>query len=309
MSIKTVITVSNLTKSFRGRIVVDKLCFDANEGDILGLLGPNGAGKTTTIRMILNLIKRDSGEVIINGFDTAAEAKKALSSVGCTLEIPSFYDYLTGYENLKLIANLYDNVDEARIQEALDIVGLSERAEDKVKTYSNGMRQRLGIARAILNRPKLVILDEPTNGLDPQGMKFIYDLIRKLSSEEKITFIISSHLLHDVEQICNKIVIINNGKTILKGDTEKLLSENKETVEIQTSEIEKLDSALREISGVRTIELKSKAIIVELESVTFAELNAYLVKSNVQIENIIKSRQSLEELFLNLTTKEEKMGA
>jgi ABC-2 type transport system ATP-binding protein len=309
MSIKTVITVSNLTKSFRGRTVVDKLCFDANEGDILGLLGPNGAGKTTTIRMILNLIKRDSGEVIINGFDTAAEAKKALSSVGCTLEIPSFYDYLTGYENLKLIANLYDNVDEARIQEALDIVGLSERAEDKVKTYSNGMRQRLGIARAILNRPKLVILDEPTNGLDPQGMKFIYDLIRKLSSEEKITFIISSHLLHDVEQICNKIVIINNGKTILKGDTEKLLSENKETVEIQTSEIEKLDSALREISGVRTIELKSKAIIVELESVTFAELNAYLVKSNVQIENIIKSRQSLEELFLNLTTKEEKMGA
>jgi len=309
MSIKTVITVSNLTKSFKGRTVVDKLCFDANEGDILGLLGPNGAGKTTTIRMILNLIKRDSGEVIINGFDTAAEAKKALSSVGCTLEIPSFYDYLTGYENLKLIANLYDNVDEARIQEALDIVGLSERAEDKVKTYSNGMRQRLGIARAILNRPKLVILDEPTNGLDPQGMKFIYDLIRKLSSEEKITFIISSHLLHDVEQICNKIVIINNGKTILKGDTEKLLSENKETVEIQTSEIEKLDSALREISGVRTIELKSKAIIVELESVTFAELNAYLVKSNVQIENIIKSRQSLEELFLNLTTKEEKMGA
>jgi ABC-2 type transport system ATP-binding protein len=259
--------------------------------------------------MILNLIKRDSGEVIINGFNIAAEAKKALSNVGCTLEIPSFYDYLTGYENLKLIANLYDNVDEARIQEALDIVGLSERAEDKVKTYSNGMRQRLGIARAILNRPKLVILDEPTNGLDPQGMKFIYDLIRKLSSEEKITFIISSHLLHDVEQICNKIVIINNGKTILKGDTEKLLSENKETVEIQTSEIEKLDSALREISGVRTIELKSKAIIVELESVTFAELNAYLVKSNVQIENIIKSRQSLEELFLNLTTKEEKMGA
>lgn len=301
MSGKLIIEVSNITKSFHARKVIDKISFAAKEGDIIGLLGPNGAGKTTTIKMILNLIKNDDGYIIVDGHNVASETKKALSSIGVTLESPSFYEYLTGFENLKLIANLYKDVNISKIVELLDLVKLSGRANDKVKTYSTGMKQRLGIARALINKPKLIILDEPTNGLDPQGMRDIYNLIQKLSIENKITFLISSHLLHDIENICNKIVIINKGKVLLSGETQFVLNSNNYTVEIYTDNISKLIEAIKGLKSVKYIDHIHDIVRVQLINMTTAELTTYLSKNNICVNKIQKNKMSLEDLFLTIT--------
>jgi ABC-2 type transport system ATP-binding protein len=210
-----------LTKSFRGRKIIDHLNLTVMKGDVYGFLGRNGQGKTTAIRLITGLIFPDSGEVIINGFHLRTNFKQAISQVGAIVESPAFYDYLTGYENLSLMANLLPGVEKSRIGEVLEIVGLRSRAKDKVRTYSLGMKQRLGIANALLGDPPLIILDEPTNGLDPQGIKEIREMIAQLSSEKGITFFISSHLLHEIQQICNRIGILKEGKLLVEGDVEE----------------------------------------------------------------------------------------
>jgi ABC-type multidrug transport system ATPase subunit len=213
----------NLTKSFRGRKIVENLNLKVMKGDIYGFLGRNGQGKTTTIRMITGLIFPDSGDVMINGYNLKTDFKRAISQIGAIVEAPTFYDYLSGYENLLLMANLVPGLNKSRIDEVLEIVRLTNRAKDKVKTYSLGMKQRLGIANALLNNPQLIILDEPTNGLDPQGMKEIKEMIAQLSSEKNITFFISSHLLHEMQQLCNRIGIINDGKLLVEGNVKELV--------------------------------------------------------------------------------------
>lgn len=192
------------------------------KGDIYGFLGRNGQGKTTTIRLITGLIFPDDGDITIDGHSLGDDFKKAISNVGAIVESPSFYGYLSGYDNLKLMANIIPGIRKDRIDEVLEIVRLSSRAKDKVKTYSLGMKQRLGIANALLSSPKLIILDEPTNGLDPQGMKEIKEMIVQLASERNITFFISSHLLHEVEQICNRVGIIENGKLLSEASLVEL---------------------------------------------------------------------------------------
>lgn len=218
----TLLQTHNLTKSFGGRKIIDNLTLQVLKGDIYGFLGRNGQGKTTTIRLITGLIFPDSGDVIIDGYNLQNDFKKAISNIGAIVESPSFYSYLSGYDNLKLMANLVTGIKKDRIDEVLEIVRLSSRAKDKVKTYSLGMKQRLGIANALLCSPKLIILDEPTNGLDPQGMKEIKELIIQLASEKNITFFISSHLLHEVEQICNRVGIIDNGKLLREASMVEL---------------------------------------------------------------------------------------
>jgi len=213
----------NLTKSFRGRKIVDNLNLKVMKGDVYGFLGRNGQGKTTTIRMITGLIFPDSGDVMINGYNLKTDFKRAISQIGAIVESPTFYDYLSGHENLSLMANLVPGLNKSRIDEVLEIVRLTNRAKDKVKTYSLGMKQRLGIANALLNNPQLIILDEPTNGLDPQGMKEIKEMIVQLSSEKNITFFISSHLLHEMQQLCNRIGIINDGKLLVEGSIKELV--------------------------------------------------------------------------------------
>lgn len=221
----TLLATRNLTKSFGGRKIIDKLNLHVVKGDIYGFLGRNGQGKTTTIRLITGLIFPDSGDVIIDGHNLRNDFKKAISNVGANVESPSFYGYLSGYDNLKLMANLVPGIKKGRIDEVLEIVRLSSRANDKVKTYSLGMKQRLGIANALLSSPKLIILDEPTNGLDPQGMKEIKEMIVQLASERNITFFISSHLLHEVEQICSRVGIIDNGKLLREASIVELTQE------------------------------------------------------------------------------------
>ncbi|WP_242145730.1 MULTISPECIES: ABC transporter ATP-binding protein [unclassified Bacillus cereus group] len=216
--------VSQIHKSFRNIPVVEEMSFQIYEGEVVGFIGPNGAGKTTTIRMILNLIHRDGGSVKISGYDIDSEFSLAMKKVGAIVENPSFHRNLSGYKNLKLIANLND-VSEKRIWEVLNLVQLQTRAKDKVKEYSLGMKQRLGIAMSLLKKPDLLILDEPTNGLDPQGIRDMRRMMKELAEKEKIGLLISSHILHELEQICTRFLILNKGKIVLDCKRENLNQE------------------------------------------------------------------------------------
>ncbi|PIE93949.1 ABC transporter ATP-binding protein [Bacillus fungorum] len=201
--------------------MVEDMSFKVYEGDVVGFIGPNGAGKTTIIRMILNLIHRDGGTVKIGGYNIDHEFSQAMKKVGAIVETPSFHVNLSGYKNLKLVANL-NNVTEQRIWEVLNLVQLQARAKDKVKEYSLGMKQRLGIAISLLKKPELLILDEPTNGLDPQGIRDMRTMIKELAEKEKIGLLISSHILHELEQVCTRFLILNKGKLLLDCNRENL---------------------------------------------------------------------------------------
>lgn len=221
-NMKNIIQISGLTKEYSKRKVVDNLSLQAYPGDIVGLIGPNGAGKSTTMKIIMRLIRQTSGVIKIYGNEHKKNEYEVTQKIGFASESPSFYNYLTGYSNLQLMANLYPDVDKKRIDELVEFVGLRENINRKVKTYSTGMKQRLGLARALLNNPNLLILDEPTNGLDPRGMKDIYEILEKLAKERGIAILISSHQLHDIEKICNKIVMIDDGKMLFNGNIEEL---------------------------------------------------------------------------------------
>lgn len=216
---KSIIKTVNLTKSYNGKKVLDNLMLQANPGDIVGLLGPNGAGKSTAMKIIMRLIKPTEGKVTICENEDSADITK---KIGFASESPSFYSYLTGYENLKMMADLYEDVSKEKIGELISFVGLEDAVNQKVKTYSTGMKQRLGLARALLNDPILLVLDEPTNGLDPSGIRDIYEMLKYLAKEKQIAILLSSHQLHDVEKICNKIIMINRGKTVYNGKIEEL---------------------------------------------------------------------------------------
>ena len=222
----------NLKKIIKNKTLVENISFSANKGDIIGLVGPNGAGKTTIIKLILGLIKLTEGKVLINGYDIQNDFVNAINKVGAIVENPDLYMYLSGYDNLKLTANNYRNITKERINEVIKIVGLEQRIKDKVSTYSLGMRQRLGIAEAIINNPELLILDEPTNGLDVEGIIEIRELIKELSSKG-IAILISSHNLTEIDNLCNRIIAIKNGKIIVNETIEEFK---------QISNGEKLDS-------------------------------------------------------------------
>ncbi|MGY0374756.1 ABC transporter ATP-binding protein [Clostridium sp. JNZ J1-5] len=220
----------NLTKKIGGRTIINDLSFEIEEGDICGFLGPNGSGKTTTIRMITGLISPTKGEILISGNNVAKDRRTALIKLGAIVESPIFFPYMSGRKNLQNLARLNPNMTRkkqlGKVEEVLDIVGLQDRAKDKVKTYSLGMKQRLGIAQALLNNPDIVILDEPSNGLDPMGMRELRELVLKLQEEKGITFFISSHLLDELQQMCNKLIVIREGRLIWQGLTKELLAKS-----------------------------------------------------------------------------------
>lgn len=221
-----VLETIGLSKNFRSRRAVDILSLQVREGDVYGFLGPNGAGKSTTIRMLTGLVRPNSGTARLLGHDVCTEHVQAAQNIGALVEMPAFYKYMSARENLKILSRLSGSCDIKRIDQVLDTVGLLDRANDKIKTFSHGMVQRLGIAQALLPNPKLVILDEPTSGLDPQGMKDVRELILRLAKEEKMTVFLSSHLLHEVEQVCTRVGIINRGKLIAEGDVSAIVPKN-----------------------------------------------------------------------------------
>lgn len=283
-----------LNKSLGKKHILKDVNLVLNEGDILGFIGPNGAGKTTTIKLILGLQTIDSGNVSINGYDIKKDFVKAIKNVGAIVENPDMYTYLSGYDNLKMSQRLY-NIKEDRVKEVIKLVGLEKRIHDKVSKYSLGMRQRLGIANAILNNPKLLILDEPTNGLDPEGIKEIRTLLLKLAKTEKMAILVSSHILSELDSFCNKIAIIQNGKIIETNDISKIKEINNEEV------------YLFEVSSTNKLPIEKIIIISDTEfKITTSKENIpdiinTLVKNNIKIYKVHEEQMSLEEVFLKKT--------
>jgi ABC-2 type transport system ATP-binding protein len=226
-----ILEVENLTKIYKNSKGVKNISFDIYKGDVFGFLGPNGAGKTTVMKVVTGLSRADSGSVKIFGYDVSTDIERALSKVGCIIETAEAYEYMSAYRNLKLASRFYGNLKESRIDEVLEYVGLGQYKSEKVSNYSLGMKQRLGLASAMLSNPQFIILDEPTNGLDIEGMVDIRNTIKRLAKENNITFFISSHMIHEIELICNRIGIINNGEMIKEGNVNELLGNQYETLE------------------------------------------------------------------------------
>lgn len=291
-----ILKIKNLNKSFGKKKILKNVSFNVNEGDILGFIGPNGAGKTTTIKMILGLQSINSGAVTINGYDIKKNFEKAIEKVGTIVENPDLYMYLSGYDNLKLISNLYKNVDKKRIEEVIKIVKLETRINDKVSKYSLGMRQRLGIAQALLHKPNLLILDEPTNGLDPEGIKELRDIIKRLAAKEKVGVVISSHNLSELESFCNKIVIIKNGEIVETNELKKVKN-IEESYIFEVDKISKISKILEE--KIEKINDNSFKIHINKESIP--EIIKKLIENDIKIYTVKEEEISLEDAFLKRT--------
>lgn len=299
-----VLQMNEVSKIIKGRSIVDKLTFDIRKGEIVGLLGPNGAGKTTTIRMMTGLIRMSEGDVIIEGHSVKNDFKQAIAHIGAIIENPEFYPYMTGLDNLKQYQRMTDHIDAARIDEVVQLVGLQEAMNKKVKAYSLGMRQRLGIAQALLNRPKLLILDEPTNGLDPAGIREMRDYMRKITEVEGISILISSHLLTEIEQICHRAIVIQNGKLV----TVTTIGEEQEA-DIQVKlkiRVGSVESAIKLMEGMDYVEFVSmdsarSEVTVSLNDSIVPELVSAFSREGVDIFRIQENKQSLEDDFLKWT--------
>ena len=285
-----ILKCSNLNKSFGRKKILNNVSLSLDEGDVLGFIGPNGAGKTTTIKLILGLQSIDSGTVTICGYDIKKEFTKAIKNVGGIIESPDMYMYLSGYDNLKLIANLY-GVSKEKIDEVVKLVGLEKRIYDKVSKYSLGMRQRLGIAASLLNDPKLLILDEPTNGLDPEGNKQIRNLILKLS-KKGIAILVSSHALSELESIVNKVVIIQKG-SIVETSTLEEVKKSKNSYYI--FEVDKI----KDIDNIEKISENSFKVNINREEIP--EFINKLIDKKIKIYSIYEDELSLEDDFLKRT--------
>ena len=298
-----VIEVINLTKVFREVKAVEGLNLNVNRGDVFGFLGPNGAGKSTTIRMLVSLIAPQEGSIKILGRSLNQNKREISGRVGAIVEKPDFYNYLSAYKNLEILGRISGkSISKKRIIDTLELVGLAARFNSKVKTYSHGMKQRLGIAQALLHDPELIILDEPTTGLDPQGLKEIRDLIIHLSKTEGKTIFLSSHILSEVELVANRMIIINKGKTIVEGNVSELLNSSNVKVTFEVDNVEEAKKVLETTRwSVKIRTFSDKEIIFELDSDEIAELNKYFVKSGVSVKAIIPAR-SLEDYFLKITS-------
>lgn len=294
---KVILKCESINKSIHRKKIIKDVSFEIKEGEILGFIGPNGAGKTTTIKLILGLQKLDSGTIEINGYNVKTNFEKAIEKVGTIVENPDLYMYMSGYDNLKLVANLYKGIDKKRIDEVVKLVGLENRIKDKVSKYSLGMRQRLGIAQAILHKPNLLILDEPTNGLDPEGIKHIRDLIKELAVKEKMSIMISSHNLSEIENVCNTVCIIQNGEVIEETAVEEIKKEalNGEYV-LEVDDIEKTISVLE-----NTEKINETKILIKTQKEQIPEIVNKLVKNKIKIYEIVQKEISLEEAFLRKT--------
>jgi ABC-type multidrug transport system ATPase subunit len=296
--------VKNLSKNFDGFQAVNDLSFTVNEGDVYGFLGQNGAGKSTTIRMLLTLIRPTSGEIIFFGKNLRENRKEVLKMTGAVVERPDLYKYLSAYDNLYIFAKM-SGVKTTRklIMDQLELVGLAERAKSKVKTFSQGMKQRLGIAVALIHDPKLIILDEPTNGLDPQGIADMRNLILHLSKELGKTVIVSSHLLSEIEQIANRMIIINKGKKIVEGVVAELLDPAKTVVQIETLDNISAVTFLKDSTWASNVELSGKYIRLHMSKAGIPRLIKTLTEGGVSILSV-QPRHSLEDYFLSLTNSE-----
>lgn len=299
MQQSAVLELTNLKKTIKDKEIVKGINLTLYPAQIFGFLGPNGAGKTTTIRMIVGLIKPSKGSVTICGYSVAHNFVKAMSNVGCIIESPDLYKYLTGLENLQQFAAMNKTITQQRINNVVEMLGLQHRIQDKVRTYSLGMRQRLGIAQAILSKPKLLILDEPTNGLDPAGITEFRSLIRKLAYEEGMTVFVSSHLLLEIQQMCDLVSIIKQGNVIKTAQVQDILHDDQ--IEWQLNNPEKAIALLREHFNISAIQLKKNTICAALSEHPLAKINELLIREGIALTYCSTKQTTLEDLFLELT--------
>jgi ABC-2 type transport system ATP-binding protein len=302
ISYDIVLRTINLGKQYKSRWAVQGVNLEIHRGDVFGFLGPNGAGKSTTIRMILSLIQPTSGSVEIFGHPLASEREKALGMVSGIVEKPDFYLYLSAFRNMQIAGSLTlgRTPEKGKIMDSLSMVGLASRAFDRVKTYSHGMRQRLGIAQALLCDPRLIVLDEPTNGLDPQGMKEIRELIGRLSSELRMTIFLSSHLLNEVEQVATRMAIINKGKIVVQGKVQELLHSDKNKVFFAVSPLRRSFTILKSILTVKNPIEEGNGITAIVEERHIPAVVSRLVEAKCKVFSVAP-RRSLEEYFLSVT--------
>ncbi|QSF45849.1 ABC transporter ATP-binding protein [Paenibacillus tianjinensis] len=294
---KPVASLIGVTKKMGSKTLVSDLTLDITPGQIFGFLGPNGAGKTTTIRMMVGLISISRGDILICGRSIKDHFEEAVANIGAIVENPEMYKFLSGYQNLRQYARMVKGVTKQRIDEVVELVGLGQRIHDKVKTYSLGMRQRLGVAQALLHRPKLLILDEPTNGLDPQGIRELRDYLRRLCQEEGTTVFVSSHLLSEMELMCDSVAIIQNGRLV---DVKQLKTVGDAVLPVQETlfEVNDPEAALALIGRGA---VKNGGVSIEAGREEIAELNARLVAAGFKVYSIRALSRSLEDQFLEIT--------
>ncbi|HVT44632.1 MAG TPA: ABC transporter ATP-binding protein [Thermoanaerobaculia bacterium] len=293
-----ILIAENLTKQIKGRTIVDSVSFRLQPGEVFGFLGPNGAGKTTTIRMLVGLIRPTAGRVQICGHDIERELESALRCVGCIVETPDLYRFMTGRENLEHFARMLGGIDPDEIDRVGSLVALSHRLHDRVRTYSLGMRQRLGIAQALLGRPRVLILDEPANGLDPAGIREMRELLRTLAHDEQIAVFVSSHLLAEVEMMCDRVAIIHRGAILTTGTIAGLVIASHETELV----VDRIDLA---VSIVTAIGVEHRTdhdrLFLRISEADIPPIIDRLVTAGVRIFRVAPRAKSLEELFLELT--------
>ena len=292
-----ILDINNLCKNFGDFTAVNDISLHVNKGDIYGFLGPNGAGKSTTLRMVLGLIKPSKGEILINGENISGSKRKYLNSIGALIEKPDFYKNLSAFDNLKILYKMSRLKNFNKIKDVLNEVDLWDKRNQKVGGFSQGMKQRLGIAQTLIHDPSLIILDEPSNGLDPQGQADMRSLILKINKEMGITVIISSHILSEIEKISNRMVVINNGQKIVEGNVEELMQNELLKVSFKSSDLKLIGSFL--INKKIQYENKNDSIIAQINQENIPQILKQMVESNISISEA-KQMRTLEELFLGL---------
>ncbi len=302
MSGGPVIRTWGLTKRYRKTLAVDGISFEVPRGEVFGFLGPNGAGKTTTIAMLLGLVRPTAGSAELLGHDVRGGLGEALRRTGATIETPAFYPYLSGRDNLRVVAHVLGAEAERRIDPVLERVGLSGREHDAFKVYSMGMKQRLALAAALLNDPELLLLDEPTNGLDPAGILETRTMLRRMVDDEGKTVFLSSHLLHEVQQVCDRVVIIDHGKVIAEGLVREMLRQGEAiAVELLEGEIERGEALLRGLPWVRGVRRQGKRLHVGAPAERSRDVAEGLAAAGIFPSELVRVSRTLEDLFLALT--------
>ena len=297
--LETILSITNLKKRYGNLQALDGISFDIKKGCVYGILGPNGSGKSTTLGIVLNVVNKTSGNY--SWFDGKMETHQALKKVGAIIERPNFYPYMTAVENLKLVCKI-KNINYHKIDEKLEIVGLEERKNSKFSTFSLGMKQRLAIASALLNDPEILILDEPTNGLDPQGIHQIRDIIKHIATQGT-TILLASHLLDEVEKVCSHVIVLRKGIILYSGPVDGMTS-NEGFFEIQADDNLALQKAILTHPAVERIKEEGDKVFVYLKSaLSSTELNTFLFEQNICLSYLVKRKNSLEEQFLELTSK------
>ena len=306
---KFVLEVDNLTKVFKNRVAVDNVSFEIIKGEIFGLIGPNGAGKTTIIRMLTGLAEPTSGEIYIDGISLKKHFEKAIAKLGGIIETPELYSYMTGMENLKFFASLYPDITKEKIDEIVKLVGMEKRIYDKVRTYSLGMKQRIGIAQALLHDPKLLILDEPTNGLDPNGIKDMRKFLIGLARKKNISILVSSHILSEMEQLCDTVAIIDGGKILEVKTLEQIKRGLQDTQKLCVKcDYPNYAGKLVILKYHIPVTLAGKTIMFNMDDNRIPEVTAMLMKEGIQIFGVNTITKSLEDVFTEMLEKRHNNG-